>query len=398
MFSRGATTDDNVERVVRLITMYSDDPTEDIPSESFEVDSREAAASSTEQFRNEPDDEEEQALVSGTTIASRTRLGALAEFISESWYPVYFVAAILVAAMVAAIMLVPDHKRPAEGQLNCELQYTDNTSWATLERLVGNSTELRCVEKSPWGKPCQCQNPTIGQPSNRTGWQNAAGKNLDYIDNATATNERHLDLVIVGDSLVEHWHGTDLGEPAPDFANNVDVFSQLFNLQAGAKISGLALGISGDRCSQLLYRLQNGEMPTTLQPELWWIVIGTNDKGGDQCLNQDVIVGNIAIVEYILQERPLATVVINSLLPRGDEDRLFWWDDYTEINKALECYASGQEQVEFFNATDLFVTANGQALNKTLLPDELHPQELGSWVWGRAIVAKVQEILDFRRR
>jgi lysophospholipase L1-like esterase len=79
-------------------------------------------------------------------------------------------------------------------------------------------------------------------------------------------------------------------------------------------------------------------------------------------------------------------------------DRLYWWDDYTAINKALECYASEQEQVEFFNATTIFVTKNGKALNISLMPDELHPEEIGSWVWGRAIVAKVQEILDYRRK
>lgn len=389
--------------------MYSDNPNTEVPHESFEVD---RSGDSTERFYDEPsrmnlqarnsgsgdDDGEEEALVGTSAAAARTPLSALAGFISESWYPVYFGAGLLVVLMVAAIMLVPEKKRPGEGQLRCELKVTHNTSWATLQHLVGNSTELRCVEPEPWGKPCVCQNPTVGQQANTTGWQNAAAKNIDYIANATAINERHMDVVIVGDSLVEHWHGTDLGQPLEQFANNVAVFDQLFNLQAGAKISGLALGIGGDRCSQLLYRLQNGEMPTSLQPELWWVVIGTNDRGGDQCTNEQVIVGNIAIVEYILKQRPLATVVINSLLPRGNEERIYWWKDYFAINRALECYASEQEQVEFFNATDLFVTGNGKAVNVTLLPDEIHPEELGSWVWGRAIVDKVQEILDDRRK
>jgi len=399
----GATTPNSAE-ANSWATMYSDNPGTEVPHESFEVD---RPGDSTEQFYDEPQnlqtsnggsDHEEQALVGGTSAITRTPLSALAEFISESWYPVYFASALLVALMIVAIMLVPGKNRPVEGQLPCELQFTGNTSWATLQHIVANSTEFRCVEPEPWGKPCQCQNPTVGQQANTTGWQNAAANNLDYIANATATNERHLDVVMVGDSITEHWHGTDLGIPVDRYANNVEVYDKLFNLQSGAKISGLALGIGGDRCSQLLYRLQNGEMPATLQPELWWVLVGTNDKGTDQCKNEDVIVGNIAIVEYILKERPLATVVINSLLPRGSSERLYWWDDYTVINKALECYASEKEQVEFFNATDLFVTTNGKALNKTLLPDEIHPEELGSWVWGRAIVAKVQEILDYRRR
>lgn len=391
--------------------MFSDNDNTKFRTKSLEVD--EAAASNEQEYHDEPterfydepeaqnpqesDDEEDQALVG--EASARTRLSLITQFISESWSPVYFGAAILVAAMIAALMLVPgDPKRPVSGQLQCERDITANTSWTTFQHVVGNSTELRCDEVEPWGKPCQCQNPTVAQNGSSTlGWENAAALNLDYIDNATATNERHLDVVMVGDSIIEHWHGSDLGIAQERFADNVAVFEQLFNLQAGADISGLALGISGDRSPQLLYRLQNGEMPTKLQPELWWVLVGTNDKGGDLCKNEDVIVGNIAVVEYILKERPLATVVINSLLPRGNEERLYWWDDYSAINNALACFAAGMEQVEFFNATNLFVTADGSALNMTLMPDELHPEELGSWVWGRAIVAKVQEILDYRR-
>lgn len=387
--------------------MYSDNDDANVPhGESFEID---GTSEIVENFYDEPEEElnrqgglrnfqdgEEEALVGGAT--SRTPVSALATFISESWYPVYFGAGVLVALMIAAIMLVPGHNRPAPGQQTCELQATRNTSWSTLQHVVGNSSDLRCVEPEPWGKPCVCQNPTIGQPSNVSGWQDAAAKNLDYIENATASNERHLDVVMVGDSIIEHWHGTGMGLPRDRFANNFAVYNQLFNLQAGAQISGLALGIGGDRCPQVLYRLQNGEMPNTLQPEIWWILVGTNDKGGDLCKNEEVIVGIITIVEFILEKRPLATVVINSLLPRGNMDRLYWWDDYTAINKALECYASEQEQVEFFNATSIFVTKNGKALNISLMPDELHPEEIGSWVWGRAIVAKVQEILDYRRK
>lgn len=386
--------------------MYSDNNDAEVPrGESFEID---GTSESVENFYDEPEEsdrengihadfqDEEEALVGGAT--SRTPLSALATFISESWYPVYFGAGILVALMIVAIVLVPGRNRPAEGQQTCELEITSNTSWATMQHVVGNSTDLRCVDPIVWGKPCQCQNPTIGQPSNISQWQNAAAQNLDYIANATASNERHLDVVMVGDSIIEHWHGTDLGRPVDRFADNVAVYNQLFNLQAGAQISGLALGVGGDRSSQLLYRLQNGEMPSTLQPELWWVLVGTNDKGGDQCKNEEVIVGIIHNVDFILQERPLATVVINSLMPRGNMNRLYWWDDYTAINKALECYASEQEQVEFFNATSLFVTKDGKALNTTLMPDELHPEEIGSWVWGRAIVAKVQEILDYRRK
>jgi lysophospholipase L1-like esterase len=336
------------------------------------------------------EDEDEVPLVGGRT--SRDPL-ALIDVVSESRgrSPLYYVAALLIAVMIGAILLVPAKSEPGVyGQLQCELDVTSNTSWTTFMHTIEDTTHSRCDE--PAGKPCECLNPLIGRkPSNNAeSWESAAAVNLEYIKNATNTQ---LDVVLLGDSLMEHWHGTGFGQPEPAFADNVGVYEQLFDREKGAEISGLALGITGDRSPQLLYRLQNGEMPPSLQPWIWWILIGTNDKGGDKCKNEDVIAGNIAIIRHILEHRPRATVVINSLLPRGNDRSLFWWKDFTAINDALACFASGTDRVEFFNATDLFLTPNGRALNLTLLPDELHPTEIGSWIWGRAIVAKVQEIL-----
>jgi lysophospholipase L1-like esterase len=318
---------------------------------------------------------------------------ALIDVVSESRgrSRLYYVAALLIAVMVGAILLVPAQSEPGvHGQLQCELDITSNTSWTTFSHTIEDTTDSRCDE--PEGKPCECLNPLIGQKPSRNAdsWESTAAVNLEYIKNAT---NKRLDVVLLGDSIMEHWHGTGFGQPEPAFADNVGVYEQLFDREKGAEVSGLALGIAGDRSPQLLYRLQNGEMPPSLQPWIWWVLIGTNDKGSDKCKNEDVITGNIAIVRHILEHRPRATVVINSLLPRGNDRSLYWWTDYTAINKALACFASGTDRVEFFNATNLFVTSDSRALNLTLLPDELHPTEMGSWIWGRAIVAKVQEIL-----
>lgn len=337
------------------------------------------------------DDEDAVPLVGGASRIPMTFIDDSTE--SRGCSPFYYyVAALLIAVMVGAILLVPAQTVPSHGhgQLQCELDITSNTSWTTLLHTIGNSADSRCDE--PEGRPCECLNPLVGQKPlyNAERWENAVAINLDYIKNAT---NKQLDVVLIGDSITEHWHGTDLGQPEPAYADNLGVYEQLFDLQKGADVSGLALGVGGDRCPQLLYRLQNGEMPPSLQPSIWWVLVGTNDKASDKCKNEDVIAGNIAIVQEILERRPRATVVINSLLPRGNDRSLYWWQEYTAINDALACYASGMDRVEFFNATDLFVTRDGQALNLTLLPDELHPTEMGSWIWGRAIVAKVQEIL-----
>jgi hypothetical protein len=52
---------------------------------------------------------------------------------------------------------------------------------------------------------------------------------------------------------------------------------------------------------------------------------------------------------------------------------------YQSINQAMDCFVQG-----FQNDMDQFLTSDSQSINYTLLPDGLHPEEEGSWVWGRA--------------
>ena len=143
------------------------------------------------------------------------------------------------------------------------------------------------------------------------------------------------------------------------------------------------------QCANTLYRLQNGGMGD-LDPDVWWVLIGTNDIGGDHCSEEVMVSGNINIVQEILSRRPNATVVINSILPRSPPT----WDHLVKVNERLSCYAESTKRVEFFNATDIFLT------NHTLkgLMDGLHPSPEGAQEWGSAIVDKVLEIIEKKKK
>jgi lysophospholipase L1-like esterase len=134
----------------------------------------------------------------------------------------------------------------------------------------------------------------------------------------------------------------------------------------------------------LLYRLQNGGIGD-LHPDIFWLLIGTNDIDGDSCSVESIVAGNIAIVEELKSMRPEATVVINSLLPRPEK----FWQFLSPVNDRLECYARTTSGVEFFNATDLFVDPDLTLLH---LPDKLHPDAEGSRIWARAIADKVLQL------
>ena len=90
-------------------------------------------------------------------------------------------------------------------------------------------------------------------------------------------NENEYDVALVGGSLIEHMAGKELGQRQTQLKRDEDVFESLFTKQGGGAIEGMALGISQDRISNLLYRLRMGELTYTFRPKVWWVAIGTKD-------------------------------------------------------------------------------------------------------------------------
>jgi lysophospholipase L1-like esterase len=240
---------------------------------------------------------------------------------------------------------------------------------------------------------CKCADPTQpdeGKPFMIRQWRETHKRNIRLVEPLLQAAPE-LDVLLLGDSITEHWIGTDLGYENPEFEECQQIYQQLF--LDNPNVRGLALGIGGDRCPQLLYRLQNGEFPPELQVPIVWINIGTNDIGGDYCNANAIVAGNIGIVQEVLSRPHVRRIVINSIVPRGNptlaRDRT--WQILRRVNQRLQCYAESQDaRVEFFNSTDLFL--NGTDCNTTLYHDDIHPSAEGYRVWGSAIVQRVQEI------
>ena len=144
-------------------------------------------------------------------------------------------------------------------------------------------------------------------------------------------------------------------------------------------------------------------MPAALNPKVWWLLIGTNNLGSDNCNGDAITVGNIRIVEEIRKHYPKTPIVINSQLPRGREELLHhnkMWNVLRAVNTHLECYAGTHDNLHFFNATNLFIyNATSEDfgteyyINETLMHDYIHPSGEGSKIWGQAIVDELQKII-----
>jgi lysophospholipase L1-like esterase len=228
-------------------------------------------------------------------------------------------------------------------------------------------------------------------------------------------NGRDVDVVLLGDSITEGWRGMSFGQPVPAKKPNIKVFDKLFHERRGADFEGLALGIAGDRTNNLLWRIQNGEIPPDLRPSVWWILIGTNDFGRElpHCSPEVVLMGITRVVEEMRRLRPGSTIVVNALLPRSEDDldgrlvdskhgnRVTVWQGIMEVNRGLREYCASIRNVVFFDATSIFVKQDngtkgldGMYIPKELMYDYLHPTAEGYKKWGDEIIATVHDVID----
>ena len=182
-----------------------------------------------------------------------------------------------------------------------------------------NSIEHWCLHDNDDANTinCQCDNPL--EPTSKTSsqdWNKAHEQNIDLLQQtAQQLNDQQLDVIFIGDSITEQRRGTILGQPNNEYTAIKEEFDMTFTKDKGGDYNGIALGISGDTTTNLLWRLIHGEMPSQQNPKVWWISIGINDLLKNNCSEDIVILGIKRIVEEIQNAQPNATIVINSILP-----------------------------------------------------------------------------------
>jgi hypothetical protein len=166
----------------------------------------------------------------------------------------------------------------------------------------------------------------------------------------------------------------------------------------------------------LLWRLQNGELPESINPRVFWILIGTNDLGNKWCSPDATLLGILRVVEEIKQQRPESLIVINSVFPRSwDHGGNVWkgkqnkndalslpplWTSIIDINHYLKMYSENQEHVQFFDANNIFFSNHFEnewqkdlVIDKSLMYDFLHPSFEGYKIWGDRIVKELDKLL-----
>ncbi len=190
-------------------------------------------------------------------------------------------------------------------------------------------------------------------------------------------NERvkqgNVDLLMIGDSITHGWEG-----------HGRNVWAKYYD-----KRNAVNLGIGGDRTQHVLWRLDNGNIEG-ISPKLAVLMIGTNNSGSNT--PEEIAEGVKAIVEKLRTKLPKMKVLVLAIFPRGTDNN----DAKRQVNqKANEIIAklADDKMVYFLDINQKFLTPEG-VLTKEVMPDLLHPHEMGYGVWAEAVEPTIAKLMD----
>lgn len=77
-------------------------------------------------------------------------------------------------------------------------------------------------------------------------WRKAFKQNKAIVRDQAKETDTKVDVVFVGDQLIEAWNGKYQGEKLDELRSVAKTFNKKFGTNNGTDLKGLALGIGGD--------------------------------------------------------------------------------------------------------------------------------------------------------
>jgi len=191
-----------------------------------------------------------------------------------------------------------------------------------------------------------------------------------------------LDVVLIGDSLVQGWGGPGRSVAAPGAAHWEEIF--------GGRRAG-NLGIAGDRVKHVLWRLDHGALDG-LDPRFVLLHVGTNDLA-DGLSPSETAEGVLAVAREIRARAPGARLLLHGLLPRGADESDPLQAAVRATNSLLaQRVAELGPGAEVLDPAATFTDAAGALRADLYDADTLHLSPAGYAAWGRALAPKLGKI------
>jgi len=182
------------------------------------------------------------------------------------------------------------------------------------------------------------------------------------------TKKNDFDLCFLGDSITQMWPG--------------DIFGKYFG-----KYKCANFGIGGDRCENVLLRLDDGELKDCT-PKLIVLMIGTNNQGMNTA--EEVTFGVSIVVKRLREKCPKSRILLLGILPSAGTP----YDKTSAINAGIAKLAD-RDMIGYFD-----FGAKLQDKDKKMLPnmfaDTVHLSREGYEEWGKAVAPIVEKLMTKR--
>jgi (4-O-methyl)-D-glucuronate---lignin esterase len=180
-----------------------------------------------------------------------------------------------------------------------------------------------------------------------------------------------IDVYFIGDSITRRWGALDYPELLANFTSN------FFGWNAAN------FGWGGDRIENMLWRLDNGELPR-VGPRVFVVQAGTNNLGDFASADERVAAiaaGIEAIVERCRRHAPESLIVLTGVFPR--RDRPEFNASIVAINAKLAAFA-GEQSIRYVDIGGRLVDSRG-LLSEEMSEDGLHLSVAAYQVWAEAL-------------
>ena len=195
--------------------------------------------------------------------------------------------------------------------------------------------------------------------SNEPWWINRHKEKLNVIFNQK--------IIFIGDSITAQWEGTEAWTVLKNKFNN--------------RITNLGFG--GDCTENVIWRLENGEFPSGINPEYVSLMIGTNNNQ----VPKSIAAGIGKIIQIIHANAPSAKIILFSILPRND------WNGGMEktrsINEIIKNY-NGCLNVYYYDLGIYYLNNNGTLKEELFAEDKLHLAPQGYEVWKEKLLTIIK--------
>ena len=180
------------------------------------------------------------------------------------------------------------------------------------------------------------------------------------------TKNKQIELCLLGDSITQGW-------PGP-------LFQKYFG-----KYKAVNFGVGGDRCENVLWRLENGELKGT-SPKVIVLLIGTNNSGFNT--GDEIALGVSTVVKTLRTNFPNTKILLLGIFPKkepGSDTK------FAEANAIIAKLDDGKS-VRFLTVGSKFVDEEGK-IKDGMLSDAVHLTGKAYEIWGDSMAPLLTEMM-----